>query len=130
MVNNIILFDGLCNFCDQSVQFIIKRDKHAQYKFTSIQGDAGQEIIKKHNIPTGIDSLILIENDTYYYKSTAALRICKKLSGGWKLVSTLLIFPKPIRDSVYGIIAKNRYKWFGKKDQCILPPPEIRNRFL
>jgi predicted DCC family thiol-disulfide oxidoreductase YuxK len=129
-VNNIILFDGVCNFCDRSVLFIIKNDKQAIYKFASIQSDAGQELIKKHNVPADIDSIILIENNTCYYKSTAALRICRNLSGGWKLLSCLLIIPKPFRDYFYEIIARNRYKWFGKKDQCMLPSPEIRKRFL
>ena len=129
-VNNIILFDGVCNFCDRSVQFIIKRDRTALYKFTAIQSDAGQEIITKLNVPPDIDSLILVENDNCYYQSSAALRISKNLHGGWNLLYFLLIVPKPIRDYVYGIVAKNRYKWFGKKDHCMLPSSEIRNRFL
>jgi predicted DCC family thiol-disulfide oxidoreductase YuxK len=129
-MNNIILFDGECNFCDHSVQFIIKRDKKAVYKFASIQSDAGQEILKKHSVPLNIDSIILVEDNKCYYKSTAALRICKNLNGGWKLFYRLLIVPKPLRDYFYSIVAKNRYKWFGKKDSCILPSPEIRKRFL
>ena len=129
-MNNIILFDGLCNLCDRSVQFIIKRDRNALYKFTAIQSDTGQEIVTKHNVPPNIDSLILVENNRRYYQSSAALRIFRNLHGGWKLLYFLLIIPKPIRDYVYGIVAKNRYKWFGKKDHCLLPLPEIRNRFL
>ena len=129
-MDNIILFDGVCNFCDHSVQFIIKRDKHAFYKFASIQSDVGKELIKKHKVPIDIDSLILIEHNTCYYKSTAALRICKHLKGGWKLLTCLLIFPKPIRDYFYEIIAKNRYKWFGKKESCMIPTSEDRVRFI
>ena len=129
-MSNIILFDGDCNFCDQSVQFIIKRDKHAVYKFASIKSDVGQALLKKHQIPSSVDSLILIEYDAYYIKSTAALNICRKLAGGWKLLYSLLFIPKPLRDYIYSIVAKNRYKWFGKNDSCVLPSPDIKNRFL
>ncbi|TLS35813.1 thiol-disulfide oxidoreductase DCC family protein [Pseudalkalibacillus caeni] len=129
-MDNIILFDGECNFCDKSVQFIIKRDKKAIYKFGSIQSDEGQEILKKYRVPQGIDSLILVEGNKCYLKSSAALRICKNLQGAWKLLYGILIIPKPIRDIVYSFVAKNRYKWFGKKESCMLPSPEIRKRFL
>jgi len=129
-MNNLILFDGECNFCDHSVQFIIKHDKQALYRFASIQSNVGQEIIKKYHVPTNIDSLILLEKDRCYYKSSAALKICRNLKGGWKTLYGLLLVPKPIRDYLYTIVARNRYKWFGKKDACILPSPEIRKKFL
>lgn len=130
MMNNVILFDGECNFCDVSVQFIIKRDKNAIYKFAAIQSEVGQELLAKYCVPKGIDSLILLTEDKYYIKSSAALRICKNLNGVWKLFSLLLFVPTPIRDYFYGVVAKNRYKWFGKKDSCILPSNEVRKRFL
>lgn len=126
----IILFDGECNFCDKSVQFIIKRDKKAIYKFASLQSKIGQGILKEFCVPLNVNSLILIEGNRYYFKSSAALRICKNLNGGWKLFSLLLMMPTPIRDFFYTIIARNRYKWFGKKESCMLPSPEIRRRFL
>lgn len=129
-MNSIILFDGECNFCDRSVQFIIKRDKNALFKFASIQSDIGQEILKSHHVPLHIDSVILVEKGKSYYQSSAALRICKHLNGAWKLFYFLIFIPKPIREFGYKIIAKNRYKWFGKKDACMLPSPEIRKRFL
>lgn len=129
-VKRIILFDGECNFCDKSVQFIIKRDPEAIFSFTSQQGEAGQQMIKKHHAPSSVDSIILIENDTYYLKSSAALRICRHLQGAWKLLFIFILVPYPIRDFFYNILAKNRYKWFGKKDQCTLPTPEMRKRFL
>jgi len=129
-MNNIVLFDGECNFCDHSVQFIINRDKEAIFKFTSLQSDVGQEITRKYQVPEHIDSIILVKDDKCYFKSAAALRICKHLSGGWKLFSVLSIIPKPIRDYFYDILAKNRYKWFGKKESCMIPLPEIRDRFL
>lgn len=129
-MKRIILFDGECNFCDKSVQFIIKRDPEAIFSFTSQQGEAGQQMIKKYHAPSSIDSIILIENDTYYLKSSAALRICRHLQGAWKLLFIFILVPYPIRDFFYNILAKNRYKWFGKKDQCTLPTPEVRKRFL
>ncbi len=129
-MKRILLFDGECNFCDQSVQFIIKRDKKALYSFASLQSEVGQQLIKTYHVPVHLDSLILIENDSYYVMSAAALRICRHLSGGWKLASLFWLIPRPLRDVLYKIIAKNRYKWFGKKKACILPTPEIKERFL
>ncbi|ASK63985.1 thiol-disulfide oxidoreductase [Virgibacillus phasianinus] len=126
----IILFDGECNFCDKSVQFIIKRDPKGHFKFASLQGDIGKELLNKHNSPKGIDSFVLIENNKCYLKSSAALQVCKNLKGAWKLLYILLVFPKPFRNFLYGIIAKNRYKWFGTKESCMLPSPEERKRFL
>ncbi|OIJ19289.1 thiol-disulfide oxidoreductase [Anaerobacillus alkalidiazotrophicus] len=129
-MDNIILFDGICNFCNHSVRFIIKRDKNAVYKFASLQSNIGRELVSKHNIPTNIDSLILIENNQCYYQSTAALKICKHLKGAWKLLYCLLVVPRPIRNYLYHIVAKNRYKWFGQTDSCLLPSPELKKRFL
>lgn len=126
----IILFDGDCNFCDKSVQFIIKRDPRGFYKFASLQSKIGQKLIKQHNIPANLDSFILVTDEKSYTKSSAALHVCKNLTGLWKTFYLLLIIPRPIRDFFYHIIANNRYKWFGKKDHCILPSPEIRKRFL
>ena len=130
MVNNIILFDGVCHLCDRSVRFIIKRDKLAVYKFAAIQSDAGQLILSLHSIQENPDSLILVKGNKIYTKSSAVLRICKHLTGGWKLLYGFLMVPKPIRDFLYTTVAKNRYKWFGKKDSCLLPTPEIKGRFL
>lgn len=129
-MEQIILFDGDCNFCDKSVQFIIKRDFVGFYKFASLQSEIGQKLIQQYNIPTNLDSFILVTDQKWYAKSSAALHVCKNLNGLWKIFYTLLIIPRPIRDLFYHIIAKNRYKWFGKKDHCILPSPEIRKRFL
>ncbi|CDQ18203.1 Predicted thiol-disulfide oxidoreductase YuxK, DCC family [Halobacillus karajensis] len=129
-MERIILFDGECNFCNRSVQFIIKRDRNGTFKFASQQGKIGKSLRDYHQIPADTDSMILIEDDAYYLKSTAALKISKHLRGIWKLSYGLIGIPKPIRDRVYNFIAKNRLKWFGKNDHCQLPSPEIRNRFL
>ena len=129
-MERIILFDGECNFCDHSVQFIIKRDPKGYFKFASQQSDIGKKLLKQSGIPEDGDSFVLIDRGDSYCKSSAALRICRNLQGMWKVFYYLLIVPRPIRDFFYGIIANNRYKWFGKKDSCMLPSPEIRNRFL
>lgn len=132
MINlqNIILFDGVCNFCNASVQFIIKRDPRATFKFASLQSEIGNKLQQTYNIPENEDSLILIENDTFYIKSTAALRISKQLSYAWKLFYLFIIVPKPIRDWCYNLLAKNRYRIFGKTDICMIPNDEERKRFL
>ena len=124
----IILFDGECNFCDASVQFIIKRD-NGTFHFASLQSEVGKQLVERFQLQ-GIDSVVLIENDRAYTKSTAALRIAKRLHLLWRLCYLLIVLPKPIRDSIYGVIAKNRYKWFGKKEICMLPSEKDRTRFL
>lgn len=129
-MRRIVLFDGECNFCDASVQFIIKRDKKAAFQFASLQSEVGQALIEKFAVPTHVDSIVLIEGERYYMKSSAALKIARQLDGLWKLSYAAIVLPKPLRDAVYSYIAKNRYKWFGKKEACMLPTAEQRNRFL
>ncbi|MFC0562426.1 thiol-disulfide oxidoreductase DCC family protein [Halalkalibacter alkalisediminis] len=126
----IILFDGICNFCNDSVQFIIKRDPDGLFVFASLQGEKGKEILRQRNVPPQVESLVLIEGDRYYVKSTAALRICMFLRGGWKLLQIFMIVPRPCRDWFYDVFAKNRYKWFGKKEVCERPSIDFRSRFL
>ena len=130
-MKRIVLFDGDCNFCNANVQFIIKRDPVARFHFASLQSDIGQQLVKKHAIPAEVDSLVLIENNKAYLKSTAALRIAKKLDGLWHLLFVFILIPWKLRDVAYDFVANNRYKWFGKnEDSCTLPSPEIRKRFL
>lgn len=130
-MKRIVLFDGVCNFCNSSVQFIIKRDPAAHFLFTSLQSEKGMELIKQYAIPTDIDGVVLIENGKVFTKSSAALRIAKKLDGLWHLFFVFIVVPSKIRDIFYDYFAKNRYKWFGKKeDACMLPPPEMRKRFI
>ncbi len=127
----IILFDGVCNLCNNSVVFIIKRDKKDVFRFAAIQSDAGEKLIKKHTIDTSkTDSIILIDNNSYSVKSSAALKIAKHLKGGYPLLYGFIILPAFFRNWVYDIIAKNRYKWFGKKDSCMIPTPELKSKFL
>jgi predicted DCC family thiol-disulfide oxidoreductase YuxK len=127
----IILFDGVCNFCDSSVQFVLKRDKKAYFNFASLQSEIGQELLEKHKIPKDkFESLVLIENDKAYLFSTGALRIARKLNGAWPLFYGFIIIPPFIRDFFYKLIANNRYRLFGKKEECMIPRPEWRSRFL
>jgi predicted DCC family thiol-disulfide oxidoreductase YuxK len=126
----IILFDGICNFCNSSVQFIIKRDPTGYFKFASLQSDTGQQLLKRYGVSKEIDSLIVIEEQKVYIKSKAALQICRKLTGFWRFFSILMVLPPIFRDFLYDRVAKNRYNWFGKSDSCMLPTAEMKKRFL
>lgn len=129
-MSKIVLFDGEYNFCNSSVQFILKRDTKGVFKFASLQGEVGLQIIKQHEILQSVESFVLIDGDKTYYKSSAALHVCKHLKGLWKTLFVLIIIPRPIRNIFYNIVANNRYKWFGKKESCMIPSPEVRNRFI
>ena len=127
----LILFDGVCNLCNGFVQFVIARDKHGYFKFTSLQSEAARLYLQKCGIPANaLASVVLYEDGKCYTQSTAALRVLKKLSGGWPAMFGLIIVPKFIRDLVYNFIANNRYRWFGKQESCWLPTPELKSRFL
>lgn len=128
---NIILFDGVCNLCNSSVNFIIDHDKKNDFRFASLQSEAGQDLLKKFHLNVkDFDSIILIENGKHYQRSSAVLKIVKKFPGLWKLLYLFIIVPKPLRDFVYDNIADNRYKWFGKKESCRVPAPELKEKFL
>ena len=128
---SIILFDGVCNFCNTSVNFIIDRDYKNRFKFAALQSDAGRKLLKQFKLDTeNLKTIILIESGKYYTKTTAALRIAKHLKGFWKLTYVFLIIPPFIRNIVYNIIVKYRYKWFGKKDACRIPSLEEKEKFL
>ncbi len=127
----IIFFDGVCNLCNSSVQFILKKDTNHVFLFSSLQSDAAKDILLQYNLENfDLSSIILVENDIIYQKSTAILRIAKRLSGISKYAYVFIIVPKFIRDGVYSLIAKNRYKWFGKRDSCMLPTAALKLRFL
>jgi len=126
-----ILFDGVCNLCSGFVVFTIKRDPGAKFKFASLQSEEGEKLQNEFGIdPDTIKTMVLVENDKYFIKSDAALRIFKRLDGLWFLLYYLVYIPRPIRNFVYDLVANNRYRWFGKKDVCMLPTPELEKRFL
>jgi len=130
-MQSVILFDGVCNLCNSFVQFVIKHDKNERFKFASLQsGFAEKELADSFIDTQKMSTVILLENGKLYSRSTAALRILKKLNGLWPLLYVFIIIPAFIRDVVYNLIAKNRYKWFGKKDSCMIPSPELQRRFL
>jgi predicted DCC family thiol-disulfide oxidoreductase YuxK len=129
MENPIILFDGVCNFCDSSVNFIIEHDKKGIFKFAPLQTEIGKTYIDEFGL-NEIDSVILVEDGKVYTHSTAALRIAKRLDGIWSWAYAFIIVPRFIRDFFYKLFAANRYRLFGKKDACMLPTPEVRARFL
>jgi predicted DCC family thiol-disulfide oxidoreductase YuxK len=127
----IVLFDGVCNLCSSSVQFIIKRDKKNIFRFASLQSEIGQTLLKKNNLSTTeLDSFVLVQNGKVYNKSTGALMVAKQLDGASRFLYSFIIIPTFIRDAVYTFIGSNRYKWFGKKETCWLPTPELRSKFL
>lgn len=127
----IILFDGVCNLCNSSVQFIIERDTKNVFLFSSLQSDFGQKILKENNLnEENFDSIILIDEDKIYQKSDAALRIAKELQSPIKYFNLFLILPQFLRDFGYDLIAKNRYKFFGKQESCWIPTEELKNKFL
>jgi len=127
----IILFDGVCNLCNGFVQFVIQHDPGGQFKFTSLQSDKGQDLLK--DLPETyrqIDSVVFLENGRFYQKSAAALRIIRHLSGAWPLLYIFIILPAFLRDWLYTLVARNRYRWFGRQESCMLPTPELKTRFL
>ena len=126
----IILFDGVCNLCDSSVQFVIKHDKKDVFRFVPLQSELGQKIINHIGAST-IDSTILYEpGKAYYLKSDVAFKILKEIGGFYKVLLVFSILPKSIRDHIYDYVAKNRYKWFGRKESCLIPTTELQSKFL
>ena len=127
----IILFDGVCNLCNNSVQFVIKHDTENKFMFAALQSPPGQALLLQYNLPLeGFNSFVLIKDEKVYLKSTAALNVAKNLNGPVKLLYGFIIVPAFIRNAVYNFIAKNRYKWFGKKESCMIPTPALQSRFL
>ncbi len=127
----IVLFDGVCNFCNASVNFMIKRDRAGYFQFAPLQSQIGIELLAKYSIDgSDTDSVILVENGKAYTHSSAALRIARKLDGPWPAFYGFVIVPKPIRDLAYKLFARYRYRLFGKQDACMMPTPDIRQRFL
>jgi predicted DCC family thiol-disulfide oxidoreductase YuxK len=127
----IILFDGICNLCDGAVQFVIKHDPEKKFLFASLQSEAGLQLLKQYKLPVEtFSSFILIKDEKVYSKSTGALKVARQIEGVWSWLYIFIIIPAFIRDTVYTWIAKNRYKWFGKKETCLTPTPELKSRFL
>jgi predicted DCC family thiol-disulfide oxidoreductase YuxK len=128
---SIILFDGVCNLCNASIDFILKRDSKDRFIVGALQEEAAKELLSKFRVPSNyLDSLVLIEEGKVYFRSTAALRISRKLDGIWPVFYPLILLPEQVRDWIYNWIGKNRYRWFGKKSTCRIPSEEEKRKFL
>ncbi len=128
---SVVLFDGVCGLCNGAVDFILSHDKAGYFVFAALQSKKGQEVLAKHGLPQDeFDSFLLLEHGRLYEKSTAALRVAHGLGYPWRLAYVFKLVPRFLRDAVYGLVAKNRYRWFGKKEACRMPTPEERKRFL
>lgn len=125
-----ILFDGVCNLCNGFVQFVIARDPRSKFSFASLQSQAASRLVPRTGSATGRESIVLLEDGREFTQSTAALRIIAALGFPWRLAAALLVVPRPIRDWVYSILARNRYRWFGKRQVCMVPTPDLKRRFL
>ena len=127
----VILFDGVCNLCSGAVQFIIKHDRKKLFRFASLQSKFGEEVMKHFGLPVDqYNSFILLEKEKIYTRSKGALKVAKKLNGLYFLLYAFIIVPRFIRDAVYNFIARKRYNWFGKKETCWIPTPELKNLFI
>jgi predicted DCC family thiol-disulfide oxidoreductase YuxK len=135
-MSGVVLFDGVCNFCHASVNFIIERDRKGYFRFAPLQSDTGRELASQYGLAArnadavSIDSLILIEGGKAYTYSTGALRIARHLDGLWPALYVFILVPRPVRDFLYRSFARYRYRLFGRKDECMIPTPEVRMRFL
>ena len=129
-MTGVILFDGECVFCDHSVQFILKRDVEKVFQFASLQSDVGQQLLKQYNVDSSMDSIVVIYQEKAYMQSDAAIVIAQQFKGFWRMLGVVKVLPKWLRDKMYVVIAKNRYRLFGKMETCRIPTKEERSRFL
>ena len=126
----ILLFDGVCNLCNHFVQFVIKHDTQARFRFASLQSEIGQEILSQKKLDTQLNTVVLFDNKKVYTYSSVPLQMTLHLGGWWKVLYPLIFIPRFLRDTVYNWIARNRYKWYGKKESCMIPTPALKARFL
>ncbi|HEV7701456.1 MAG TPA: thiol-disulfide oxidoreductase DCC family protein [Pyrinomonadaceae bacterium] len=129
-MERIVLFDGVCNFCNGAVNFIIRHDPQSKFKFAPLQSEFGEQMKAKFGIGDDVDSIVLIEDGKAYLHSAAAVRLARGLGGIWSIGYTAIIIPAPIRDWFYKLFAKYRYRLFGKQDVCMMPTPDVRARFI
>lgn len=127
----VVLFDGVCNLCNGSVQFLLRRDRRQRFRFAALQSSAGQRLLRQHGFPAGaLESLIVIEAGRARMQSDAALLLARRLPWPWPLLAVFWLFPRPLRDALYAFVARHRYRWFGRTESCMLPTPETAGRFL
>jgi predicted DCC family thiol-disulfide oxidoreductase YuxK len=127
----VVLYDGMCNLCSGVVAFTLRRNQKGHLRYAALQSESGRNILRECGLDSDrIDSFVLVENGAAYMKSSAALRLAKHLGGAWPLASALLVVPRFLRDAAYDFVARNRYRWFGRRQSCLLMRPEFRSRFL
>lgn len=127
----ILLFDGVCNLCNGAVQTVINMDKNGQFRLASLQSETGQILLKKFNLPTEeLSTVVLVDKEKAYLRSDVPLEVMRQLGSGWQLFYIFKIIPRFLRDGIYNWVARNRYRWFGKKEACMIPTPEVKQRFL
>lgn len=130
-MNNVVIFDGQCNLCAHSIKFILAHENSPTLNFTSVQSPAGTRLMQQHGFdPNDAKTFVLVADGQAYTKSDAAIRVAGYFSGGWKLLGVFKIIPRPLRDWAYDVVAKRRYRWFGRLDSCMVPTPELRKRFF
>jgi predicted DCC family thiol-disulfide oxidoreductase YuxK len=129
--HGIVLFDGVCNLCNSSVQFVLKRDAADYFRFAALQSDTGQQLLQQSGLPTQhFSTFVFIKKGKYYTQSTAALKVAKRLNGLWPLLYAFIVVPPFIRNFFYRLIANNRYRWFGRQESCMIPTPELKAKFI
>lgn len=129
--DNLILFDGVCNLCSALVQFVIRNDQAAKFRFAAIQSEIGKEIFQSHGLdPADLQTFVLIADGRMFVRSDAAIEVVSRLGGAWRSLRLFKFVPRVMRDSIYSTVARNRYRWFGRKEVCVVPTPEIKERFL
>ncbi len=127
----IVLFDGICNFCNATINLLIDHDPKSRLRFASLQSNTGQRLLAEHSLPVDwLESIVVLDANQVLTRSSGMLRIATRLGWPWKALGVFWIVPRPLRDAVYGFIAKHRYRWFGQSDSCRVPTPELRERFL
>lgn len=128
---SILLFDGVCNLCSRAVQFVIRHDPEGRFRFAALQSPAGQRLLVEHGLPAGaLDTFVLIEGARCFTRSDTAIELARRLQGPWRWLRLAAIVPRPIRDWAYGVLVRNRYRWFGRRESCLVPTPELAQRFL
>ncbi|HEX6751172.1 MAG TPA: thiol-disulfide oxidoreductase DCC family protein [Longimicrobium sp.] len=127
----LVLYDGTCGLCNRSVQLILRHDRRGRFRFAALQSDAGRALLERHGLPTGeMDTVVLVEGGRAYTRSRAALRIARRMDAPWPVLWPLAAIPRVVADLVYDRVARNRYRFFGRTEACMLPPPDVRARFL
>ncbi len=127
----ILLFDGVCNLCSRAVRFVIRHDPAGRFRFAALQSPAGQRLLAEHGLPAdALDTFVLIEGARCFTRSDTAIELARRLDGAWRWLRLAAVVPRPIRDWAYGVLVRNRYRWFGRSESCMVPTPELSQRFL